>query len=233
MKNILRFFAVFALVLPLLVGTQTTAKAAEKNELTDFAKTLIGVPYKWGGTTPQGFDCSGFLTYVYKHYGVELPRSSADQFSQGEKISNDEMVPGDILFFTTYKSGPSHSAIYLGDNKFIHASPQGIEIANLNMSYYKARYLGARRFIQPEQVKDVTSLLPVKQGQVGTVYIKKKMNLWQKDENNNLIKVRVLNPGEMYRVYQIDDSFGGQYNLGSQLYVTNIENYLEYIPAGN
>ncbi|WML46849.1 C40 family peptidase [Neobacillus sp. PS3-34] len=162
MKKLLKLVAFLLVAVPLLTQGQTNVKAAEQTELTEYAKNFIGVPYVWGGTTPQGFDCSGFLSYVFKEYGVQLPRTSAEQFQQGEKISTNEMVPGDLVFFTTYKSGPSHAGIYLGDNKFIHASPHGVEIASLNLSYYKSRFLGAKRFIQPAQVKAANTLLPVK-----------------------------------------------------------------------
>ncbi|GAE44098.1 hypothetical protein [Mesobacillus boroniphilus] len=68
-----------------------------------------------------------------------------------------------------------------------------------------------------------------KDGQIGTVYVKKRINLWQRDENNKLAVVRVLNPGEVYRVYSFDDMYGGQFNLGSQLYITNMKDYIEYV----
>ncbi|MDP4170908.1 MAG: C40 family peptidase, partial [Bacillota bacterium] len=202
MKNIIKLIAFFLLVVPFLGSVASNAEAAEKQDLTDYAKKFIGVPYSWGGSTPQGFDCSGFLTYVYKEYGIQLPRTSAEQYAQGQDIDSEEMVPGDLVFFTTYKQGPSHAGIYLGDNKFIHASPQGIEIASLQSGYYKTRYLGAKRYIQPEAV---ASLAPLKKGQIGTVYIKKKITLWQRNNNNKLTAVRVLNPGEQYRVYDKDD----------------------------
>ncbi|WP_059171904.1 C40 family peptidase [Bacillus sp. FJAT-27445] len=222
MKKFRNLPGVFLLIIALLIAGQGKAEAAEIVDLTEYAKKFVGVPYKWGGTTPSGFDCSGYVSYVYSEFGVELPRTSADQFGQGDKIEPDDRVPGDLLFFTTYKPGPSHSGIYLGENKFIHASPKGIEIASLNDSYYKKRYLGARRYIQTVLIKE---------GQIGTVYIKKKVNLWQRDENGKLKEVRVLNPGESYRVYGSDNLYGGQFNLGSQMYITNIETHIEFKPA--
>lgn len=224
MKKVRKLTCFLLLIIALLTAGQGKADAAEIVDLTDYAKKFIGVPYKWGGTTPSGFDCSGYVSYVYNEFGVELPRTSADQFAEGDKIEAADRVPGDLLFFTTYKAGPSHSGIYLGENRFIHASPKGIEIASLNDSYYKKRYLGARRYIQPASMKE---------GQIGTVYIKKKVNLWQRDENGKLKEVRVLNPGETYRVYGSDTLYGGQFNLGSQLYITNIATHIEFKPAGN
>ena len=228
-KTIKRAVASFLLILPLVSGVQSNAKAAENEDLVEYAKTLQGTPYKWGGLTPSGFDCSGFTTYVFDHFGVQLPRTAADQYAKGEVVSGDELLPGDLVYFTTYKKGASHAGIYIGDRKFIHASDDGVQITSLDKSYYKQRYLGARRYIEVSQVKDATTLLPVKEGQIGMVTIKKKINLWQRDENNKLTAVRVLNPGEKYRVYGQDDLYGGQFNLGSGLYITNIEDHLDYI----
>jgi peptidoglycan DL-endopeptidase LytE len=122
--------------------------AAEKKEaLVSFSKRYIGVPYKWGGTTPKGFDCSGFVTYVYKEFGVTLPRTAEKQYQHGEKIAKNELESGDLVFFATYKKTASHAGIYIGDNKFIHASSsKGVMISELDESYWKKRYLGARRY---------------------------------------------------------------------------------------
>ena len=217
------------LFLPFTFGFQGNAKAAGNEDIVVYAKQFQGVPYKWGGTSPSGFDCSGFLTYVFKHFGIQLPRTAADQFAQGEKVSSNELVPGDNVYFTTYKPGASHAGIYVGDRKFIHAGSNGVTISSLDQSYYKQRYLGARRYLQLGQVKDATTLAPAKKGQIGWITIQKRINLWKRDNNNKLKAVRVLNPGEHYRVYSRDNLYGGQFNLGSQLYITNMTGYIEYI----
>ncbi len=106
------------------------------------ARKYLGVPYVWGGSTPAGFDCSGFLNYVYNNLGVSIPRTVATIWSATTPVSAPRK--GDIVFFET-ATGPSHAGIYMGDNKFIHAgSSTGVTIADMNNSYWKPRYLGAR-----------------------------------------------------------------------------------------
>ncbi|WP_182102715.1 C40 family peptidase [Niallia taxi] len=106
-------------------------------------KKYIGVPYVWGGSSPSGFDCSGFLNYVYNKAGVSIPRTVETIWAAGTSVSSPQK--GDIVFFTTYKSGPSHAGIYLGDGTFLHAgSTTGVTITSMNNSYWKARYLGAK-----------------------------------------------------------------------------------------
>lgn len=126
--------------------TQTKSSTSGFNaiNLIADASELVGVPYVWGGTTTSGFDCSGFIQYVFKKNGVNLPRTAAQQYNAGSSVSSPQV--GDIVFFETYKSGPSHNGIYIGNNQFIHAgSSTGVTIANLNNSYWSQRYLGAKR----------------------------------------------------------------------------------------
>lgn len=112
------------------------------------AKKYIGVPYLWGGTTPNGFDCSGYVQYVFKAHGISLPRVSRDQYTAGYSVSRSNLKPGDLVFFNTSGSGVSHLGIYLGDNQFIHASTsKGVTISLLSSSYWSSRYLGSRRVI--------------------------------------------------------------------------------------
>lgn len=109
------------------------------------ASSFKGTPYVWGGTTPAGFDCSGFIQYVFNQYGKKLPRTTKELFNQGQSVST--LQAGDIVFFTTYRSGPSHAGIYIGDRQFIHSgSSNGVTHASLDSSYWSKRYLGAKRF---------------------------------------------------------------------------------------
>lgn len=116
------------------------------NLIADAADQL-GVPYQWGGVNPDGFDCSGFIQYVFKQNGVTLPRTVAEQWSVMESVT--DLKPGDLVFFETYAKGPSHNGIYIGNNQFIHSgSSTGVTVSNLSTNYWDTRYLGAKRIRQ-------------------------------------------------------------------------------------
>ena len=119
------------------------------SNLTEYAVSLTGTPYKYGGTSPgSGFDCSGFVIHVFKHsLGKTLPRSSYEISRIGGALTPNMLKPGDLVFYNTLHKAYSHVGIYLGDDKFIHAPSSGksVSIANMNASYWKNRYNGARR----------------------------------------------------------------------------------------
>jgi cell wall-associated NlpC family hydrolase len=123
---------------------------AEQKRVTQTALSLMGTPYRFGGGTPDGFDCTGFVGYVYrKSAGLVLPRESHDLVKTGEEVSGEELHPADIVYFKIEHQKPLHVGIYLGNGKFIHApSRRGkVNIQNLDQDYWKSRYLGARRFV--------------------------------------------------------------------------------------
>ena len=135
-----------SLLLSGLIGGHKTEAASFGDKVTDIALDYIGVPYVWGGTTPSGFDCSGFTSYTYKQAGITLPRTASDQYTKGQAVSKSNLVEGDLVFFSTYKAGASHVGIYLGDNKFVHASSSaGVRISSLTESYYSRTYIGSKR----------------------------------------------------------------------------------------
>ena len=129
---------------------RNTAREIKRDKIINMAKSFQGVPYVWGGTSPSGFDCSGFTHYVFLKNDITIPRTSSNQYyNAGSWVQKSNLLPGDLVFFTTYKSGPSHVGIYLGNNKFIHASSsKGVTISDLNSSYYAQRYIGAKRVLQ-------------------------------------------------------------------------------------
>ena len=129
-------------------GNISTSKVTGA-QIVALAKQNLGVPYKWGGTSPSGFDCSGFVYYVLNTLGIKASRTLTTMYAQGTEVSKSELKPGDIVFFkNTYKSGLSHVGIYVGDGQFIHAPSSGkvVSYADLNSDYYTSHYYGAVRF---------------------------------------------------------------------------------------
>jgi len=116
-------------------------------QLTRSALKFLGVPYVFGGTSRSGFDCSGYVQHVFAMLGISLPRTANAQYDEGRRVVGG-MQPGDLVFFQTYAPGPSHVGIYLGKDKFVHASSsRGVMVSKLSDSYWAARFIGAKRFI--------------------------------------------------------------------------------------
>ncbi len=124
----------------------TTAPTTSTSSVVELAKTLKGIPYLWGGNTPAGFDCSGFIHYLFNQTGTKIGRYSAEgYYSRSYYVSQPQV--GDLVFFeNTYKAGISHMGVYIGNNEFIHADAAGVVITSLDNSYYKQRFDGFKRF---------------------------------------------------------------------------------------
>ena len=115
--------------------------------LSGTALSLRGAPYRMGGVDPAGFDCSGFVRYVYQQHGVAMPREVREQFRVGKTVDRDRLEPGDLVFFSTVAPGASHVGIVIGGDQFVHApSERGVvRVENLSSQYWSARYVGAKR----------------------------------------------------------------------------------------
>lgn len=130
----------------------SSSNAGKCADVVEYALRYLGVRYAYGGSSPSGFDCSGFTTYVYSRAGIRLNRQASSQASQGASVSKSNLRPGDLVFFDTNggHNSISHVGIYIGSGKFIHAasgSPHCITVDNLSESYYAYRYMTARRVI--------------------------------------------------------------------------------------
>jgi cell wall-associated NlpC family hydrolase len=117
---------------------------SERARVVGFARRFLGVPYVWGGTSPSGFDCSGFTRYVYAHFGVSLPHYTYSQFDRGRRVARAALRPGDLVFF----DGVGHVGLYIGHNLFIHAPHTGTRVSVASLSgWYSGTFAGARRLI--------------------------------------------------------------------------------------
>ncbi|QWC22610.1 LysM peptidoglycan-binding domain-containing protein [Bacillus haikouensis] len=127
---------------------QEDGTAFNADQLISLAKAQLGKPYVWGGSTTSGFDCSGFIYYAFNKAGVKVNRTSSEGY-YNRSFYVDKPVVGDMVFFeNTYKKGISHLGIYVGDNKFIHAGDNGVEITSLDNSYWKSKFDGFKRFYE-------------------------------------------------------------------------------------
>jgi cell wall-associated NlpC family hydrolase len=128
-----------------VTGNSPSAGGGRGNKsLVDFAKQFLGTPYVWGGTSPSGFDCSGFTQYVMKQFGVNLPRISYQQGSSGKAVGSGDLRPGDLVFWdnSSRNRGADHVGIYIGGGKYIHAPAPGqsVKISSLGGNYWARRY---------------------------------------------------------------------------------------------
>jgi len=130
---------------------KTMGEAYLREELVKAARTFIGIPYLWGGASAdEGFDCSGLTMTVYQLNGLNLPRTSAEQYNAGEAIQKEDLKKGDLVFFATQGRGKiSHVGVYIGNNQFLHAPRRGkkICIGSLANEYFSKRFIGSRNYL--------------------------------------------------------------------------------------
>ena len=136
-------------VLSTLLSSTTVKKAsvstASSSSVVSAAMALKGIPYKFGGTTPSGFDCSGFVQYAFKKAGKNVSRTTLSQYAESYKVSNPQ--PGDLVFFAnTYRAGISHVGIYIGNNQFIHSGGAKAEVKSMNDPYWGKKFHSYKRF---------------------------------------------------------------------------------------
>jgi len=125
------------------------AEESLKERVIRVAERMLSVPYRWGGSTLKGLDCSAYVQKVFAFLNLDLPRSAREQYREGVRVEKAELSVGDLVFFRTYAKFASHVGIYLGDNRFIHASSHDREVTidSLDQPYYMKHYLGAKRLL--------------------------------------------------------------------------------------
>ncbi|HLZ28968.1 MAG TPA: C40 family peptidase [Chloroflexota bacterium] len=141
-------------------GTAAAAPASG-TQVADLAEHYVGSRYIWGGASPTGFDCTGFVMWVFGQFAVSLPHNEAGQLASGASISADDLAPGDVVVFAnTYRSGLSHVGIYVGDGQFVHAANEstGVIVNNLWDDYWGPRFVGASRPIAGGLAADKASV---------------------------------------------------------------------------
>ncbi len=123
-------------------------KGTNGTEIVQTAARFKGVPYSFGGTTPRAFDCSGYVQYVFKQHRAILPRTADQQYEKGMYVTQSQLQPGDLVFFSTYEPGASHVGIYAGAGKFWNAtSSRGVMLCGLRDEYWRQHYYGAKRVL--------------------------------------------------------------------------------------
>lgn len=127
--------------------SQAPAAGSIGEQIVAFAEQFLGTPYVWAGSSPSGFDCSGFVSYVFKNYGYTVNRTAASMYTNGVAVDKSELQIGDAVFFASSSESIGHVGIYIGDGEFIHSSSGCgyVTISGLDESYYSRMYVGARR----------------------------------------------------------------------------------------
>jgi murein DD-endopeptidase len=152
-KWVVTILSILALLATFIFGQATNASASINygEEVSEVGKLYVGAPYKWGGTTPKGFDASGFTQYVYKKAATKMsiPRTSASQYKVGKAVKQNALKQGDLVFYATGKKGiVSFVGIYNGDGTFTGTTTKGVKVVKMGDKYWKDRYIGAKRLIK-------------------------------------------------------------------------------------
>lgn len=137
---------------PTVNAVPEPARAPVRMDIINHARDMIGKPYRFGGTTPRGFDCSGLVFYSYQKAGITVPRTTREQYQLTQPVPEDQLQPGDLLFFRLNKSSASHVAIYVGDGEFIHAPSTGKRVTRTSMNdpFWRPRLVRTGRLIASE-----------------------------------------------------------------------------------
>jgi cell wall-associated NlpC family hydrolase len=132
-------------------GRPTSPELAPGSAIARTAETLLGLPYREGGTLPDGFDCSGLVNYVFARHGIAVPRDVRRQAAAGVPVGHGEIALGDLVFFATTGSGPAHVGIAIGEGRFIHAPKSGdvVRVESLSSAYWTSHFVAARRIPIP------------------------------------------------------------------------------------
>lgn len=135
-----------------LVDASALTASSIAEQAVDLALSYVGYPYVYGGSSPKGFDCSGFTSYIYKQFGISLNRTCSGQLDNGTPVSMSELLPGDLVIFKKYANSnkrASHVGLYIGNGQFVHASTAkvGVIVSSLSDAYYTTGFVGGRRVV--------------------------------------------------------------------------------------
>lgn len=147
-------------------GAGGEGESGVADRLLRVAKRMLNIPYRFGGNSNRGIDCSAYVQKVFRFLNMSLPRTAREQYNLGSEVSRDDLVAGDLVFFRTYARYPSHVGIYIGDNQFIHASSKGrkVTIDSIDEPFYNKRFIGAKRLVREGEIEAKPEAAPQASG---------------------------------------------------------------------